>query len=252
MITPIFLALLSPLGTSLIGALLGLGMTGTTASRTLARAGRLLVLASIVWLLLWSTPVASLSLRSWLEGQAGHRLVSEIPRAPAIVVLGGGVAGASPPWRPYPDLGSAADRVWHAARLFHAGKAPVVVLSGGHVRTGAQSEADAMHALMLDLGVPATALRREDASHDTQTNAQYAARLLAGSGINDVILVTSALHMPRARHQFEAAGLRVIAAPTDFEVAARFTDWQDLLPDTRALDGSNRAFKELVALWLMH
>ena len=38
----------------------------------------------------------------------------------AIVVLGGGIAPAAPPYTPEPDLTDAADRIWQAARLFHA------------------------------------------------------------------------------------------------------------------------------------
>ena len=75
-------------------------------------------------------------------------------------------------------------------------------------------------------------------------------QLLTERGIDTAILVTSALHMPRARKHFEAAGLNITPAPADFEVADIYTDWQDLLPDTRALDGSTRAFKELAGHWL--
>ncbi len=64
-----------------------------------------------------------------------------------------------------------------------------------------------------------------------------------------MILVTSALHMPRARRAFERAGIAVIPAPTDFEVAPGPFDPLDLLPNAGALDGSGRAMKEWVGLW---
>jgi uncharacterized SAM-binding protein YcdF (DUF218 family) len=246
----LFHALLSPLGTGLLFVLLGLLLAGACASRPARRTGRWLAMAGWLWLFVWSTPLASQSLRAWLERQPGPRLVDDVPPAPAIVVLGGGVAGATPPWRAYPDMGSGADRVWHAARLFHAGKAPLVVLSGGQVKTGLQTEADAMQTLLHDLGVPVSAMVQEDDSHNTQTNATHTARLLADRGIHRVILVTSALHMPRARQHFEAAGLAVVPAPTDIEVTQRFNGWHDLLPDAHSLGGSTRAFKELVGRWL--
>jgi uncharacterized SAM-binding protein YcdF (DUF218 family) len=44
--------------------------------------------------------------------------------------------------------------------------------------------------------------------------------MLRQRGIGTAILVTSALHMPRARAQFEREGLTIIPAPTDFEAAA--------------------------------
>src|SRR5690606_3989740 len=109
-----------------------------------------------------------------------------------------------------------ADRVWHAARLYHAGKAQRLLLSGGTVRTGDGSEAEAMRRLLLDLGVPDEALGLEDASVNTSSNAARTAELLRAAGIDHILLVTSALHMPRARAAFERTGLTVFPAPTDF------------------------------------
>ena len=46
------------------------------------------------------------------------------------------------------------------------------------------------------------------------------------AGINKILLVTSAAHMPRSVKLFEAQGFEVIPAPTDFRVTE--ADWQFL------------------------
>lgn len=239
-------ALISPLGTALLlalaGALLALGGARGAGSRWPLG----LVLAGLLWLWLWSTPWASESLRGWLERQAGPRQVAAVATAPVAVVLGGGVASPTAPDRPYPDMGPRADRAWHAARLFHAGKAPLLLLVGGPTEDGVQTEAGLMALLLRDLGVPAQAMATEDRSLNTRANARYAAQWLAQRRVERVILVTSALHMARARALFEQAGLTVVPAPTDFEVVERAWDWGDALPNAVALDGSFRAFKELL------
>jgi uncharacterized SAM-binding protein YcdF (DUF218 family) len=78
----------------------------------------------------WSLPSAS----DWVRGYLGdlHPLAAlqDVSQAEAIVVLGGGVSPASIGGL-YPNLESAADRVWYAARLFHAAKATLVLLTGG-------------------------------------------------------------------------------------------------------------------------
>jgi uncharacterized SAM-binding protein YcdF (DUF218 family) len=103
--------------------------------------------------------------------------------------------------RPWPNLGAAADRVWHASRLYAAGKAPVVLLSGGSDLTEvAQPEALAMRQFMLDLGVPAAALLTEERSRNTRENSEMSAKLLRERGIQKVLLLTSALHMRLAVH----------------------------------------------------
>jgi uncharacterized SAM-binding protein YcdF (DUF218 family) len=129
----------------------------------------------------------------------------------------------------------------------------LVVLSGGTGAMGeSTSEAEAMAQLLLEWQLPRGALLLEERSLNTAQNAQMSQALLERRGIRRVLLVTSALHMPRALLHFEAAGLEVIPAATDHE--GRATDhwpwWQRWLPSTDALDGSARALKEWLGLHL--
>lgn len=239
-------ALLSPLGTSLVLGFLCAVLLAFARRPSWRARGKWLGIAAFAWLWLWSTPLASDALRGAIEAQAGPRDLDAVASAPVIVVLGGGVSGPRPPLRPHPDLGASADRMWHAARLYRAGKAPALVLSGGTVRTGDGSEAEAMRGFLLDLGVPDTALHIEAASDNTAGNAAHTARLLMMQGVRSVILVTSALHMPRARVAFERTGLEVHPAPTDFEVIDMPFDLLRIVPDAGALQASAQAMKELV------
>ena len=168
-----------------------------------------------------------------------------------MAVLGGVV---SPPMIGHMeiDLKSSADRVWYAARQFHAGKAPLVLLSGGgDLEHQAFSEARAMAVFVQDLGVPAQALVLEEISRNTRGNAAFSAALLKARGIEHILLVTSALHMSRALALFKAQGLQVTPAPTDFEAGQEpslgLPAW---LPDAGALNRSALAMKELVGLWV--
>jgi len=232
----------SPLGTALL--LLACGLALEWAGRT--RLARWWVAAAALWLTLWATPVMSDALRGSLEDRAGPRALSDVPAAEVAVVLGGGVRGAAPPRRPDPDLGDASDRLWHAARLYHAGKVKRLVVTGGAPREGEGAEAPAMERFLVDLGVPASAIWREEASINTATNAELTAHMLRERGVTTIVLVTSALHMPRARANFERTGLVVHLSPTDFEVVDRPWNLLRVLPDAEALQGSARAFKEIV------
>jgi len=240
-VSKLAIALISPLGASLFGGLLALVAALTGRRRFAVWLGAL----ALVWLWFWSLPVASNWVRGYLEDQHPPMAVHEVPQAEAIVVLGGGVSPAGH-GDLYPNLESGADRVWHAARLFHASKAPLVLLTGGSDPShSAASEAGAMGQFMRDLGVPGQALVLENRSRNTSQNAEYSADILAEQGINRILLVTSAYHMPRAKGLFEAHGLQVIPVATDHEVLSRPL-WRNLLPETSALDGSSRAIKEIV------
>jgi len=238
--------LLSPLGAALCLAALALLL----AWRRRLRGSMALALLALVWLWLWSMPVLSLWLRSTVEDQFAQAPMATLPQAQALVVLGGGLAPPSGKSTEI-DLLAAADRVWYAARLFHAGKAPLLLLSGGSDPRAAYSEARAMAFLLQDLGVPAQALLLEEMSRNTRENATFSAALLKARGIQHILLVTSALHMPRALALFAAQGLQVVPTPTDFEGSQLPPPGiQAWLPDALALDGSGRAMKELVGKWV--
>jgi uncharacterized SAM-binding protein YcdF (DUF218 family) len=216
------------------------------------------MLMGLVWVGLWSTPLFADWLRLSLEARYPPVAVDAMPAADIIVVLGGGVDAPFPP-RLQPDLGAAADRVWHGARLYHAGKAPRVVVSGGMVpwkAGGDMSEATSMQQFLRALGVPADAIQSEPGSATTRENALETARLLAaGAGEGavpvNVILVTSALHMRRALASFRAVGIDAVPAATDHEVVkdGPLTPL-DLLPSAGALEASSRALKEYLGLWV--
>jgi len=93
--------------------------------------------------------------------------------------------------------------------------------------------------------VPDSAMVLETESRNTTENARFTADILQERGIQRILLVTSALHMPRSVALFERQGLEVIPAATDHEVRPEPV-WRQWMPSTDALDGSGRAIKEIV------
>ncbi|MEH6590021.1 MAG: YdcF family protein [Halioglobus sp.] len=247
MLSKLVIAAISPLGTSLL-----LGLVAVLL--TLLHRRRLAVLCavtSLVWLWIWSLPVISDAALRYVEDQHPPVPILQLPTASAIVILGGGVAGTLwPPEMGQPaDLGQSSDRVWHGARLFHAGKASMILLVGAQYFGLGISEAEAMELFLLDLGVPQSAIVLEQRSRNTAENARYTAQLLEELGKNDILLVTSATHMERARRHFESQGLKVIPATTDYR-SGSLSSRYCCLPDTSALSDSRSVFKELLGQWV--
>jgi uncharacterized SAM-binding protein YcdF (DUF218 family) len=236
----------SPLGTALVLGVLGLVMRGFTRERGAQRACTALVVLALGWLWLWSTPAVSDWLRQRVEAPYPGLRAEALPRADAIVVLGGAM---SPPTSidPSPNLSDAADRVWVAARVFKAGKAPIVLASGGS-SPGFVPEAESMRMLLADLGVPADRVLLESRSRTTRENAEFSAPLLRQRKVRTILLVTSALHMRRATLEFERIGMKVIPAATDYghPEPPGLERWQ---PRADALDVSGKAMKEVVGAW---
>lgn len=243
--------LLSPLALAL--ACLGSALLLDWLRRPLA--GLLVGLLGFAGLWWVSTPLVAHALAHQLEALYPALLVEHSPKADAIVVLGGALSGASPPERPLFDLGSAADRVWFAAALYQAGKAPWIVVSGGNLpgSAGIQVEAVAIRSMLLTLGVPDSAIRLEGNSRNTAENARESVKLIRDIGARQVLLVTSAMHMPRALRIFQGDlrefGVTVLPASTDVEGLPGSLHWLgQWLPDANALALSSRALKEYLGL----
>ena len=180
--------------------------------------------------------------------------LTTMPQTDAIVILGGCTKPALPP-RPWVEVSEEGDRVLYGAKLYREGKAPRVILSGGRVdwKGGGPAEADDMAQLIETMGVPKTAILQDPTSLNTYENAVNVRQIMRTQGIRSILLVTSAMHMPRSLSIFKHLGINAIPAPTDFNAAER--DWQELqgstaaivlnaLPDADRLQQTTRALKE--------
>lgn len=167
--------------------------------------------------------------------------VESLPTADAVVVLGGGMGKCAR--MAYPEMYDAADRVWHAARLWKQGKAPIVFVTG-------TNELAATVPLLLDLGVAREAIIVDNESRNTYENSRFTERMLKLRGIEKptVLLVTSAWHMPRALGNFAKTSLKAVPAACDFCAFnayygdKRACDW--FLPSADALVRTNFLLKE--------
>ena len=237
-----------PLNFSLCVALLALLLLGWRWRRM----GLGLLVTALAWLWFWSTPVVAQALWLSLEERFHDLPVQKLRSADAVVLLGGSVRPAMPPRFAYPDLSSPVDRVWHAARLYRAGKAPLIIVSGGNLPWlgERQPEAEAIQAILVELGVPIAAIVVEGNSRSTRENAIYTAQLLRELRLQKILLVTSAIHMTRALATFKVAGVNVVPAPTDFQAIPQSRHLLSWLPDAGALLGSSLAIKEYLGLWV--
>lgn len=219
----------------------------------LAAVSLVLALAS---LLLGSNLRLANTLTQSLEWQ--HIPEGELPRAGAIVVLGGSLKPQIPP-RPSIDVMEPGDRVLYGAELYRQGKAPLVIMSGGRIywKGGGPPESTDMAKLAQDLGVPSYAILEDPTSLNTYENAVNVKKILDERGIQQVLLVTSAMHMPRSLKIFQKLGIDAIPAPTDFFVSNQELEevdnsWQatilNVMPDADRLQQTTRALKEYIGL----
>jgi uncharacterized SAM-binding protein YcdF (DUF218 family) len=162
------------------------------------------------------------------------------------------------------EVNGAGDRVLYAAWLYRQGKAPYVLLTGGRIAwlgTG-DSPAGDMASLLELMGVPPDAIWLESESRNTYENAVNSRQILEAKGIQRILLVTSAMHMPRSVALFRKQGLEVIPAPTDFSITQENWDqlvhgnaanwFLNLAPQAGNLATTTEALKEYLGMFIYH
>ena len=189
----------------------------------------------------------------------------EIPSADVMVVLGGSTEANIFP-RSSVEINGAGDRVLYAAQIYKEGKAAHILLSGGEItwmNSTSSTPAGEMAELLQSLGVPQEALWLENKSQNTRENAEFSKKILDEKGINKILLVTSAAHMPRAAAVFQKIGLEVIPLPVDYSItqvdnSLNKPDWLgqvfNLLPSVANLSATTNALKEYFGIftyWLV-
>jgi uncharacterized SAM-binding protein YcdF (DUF218 family) len=144
------------------------------------------------------------------------------------VLLSGGTESMQYP-RTMVEVNSAGDRVLYAAHLYNQGKIDTILLTGGYIPWAGSdrlSPADEMKEILMLMGVPESAMWIEPDSLNTYENALFSAEILRENDIDTVLLITSAMHMPRSVPLFEAQGITVIPAPADYTVTRE--GWESL------------------------
>jgi uncharacterized SAM-binding protein YcdF (DUF218 family) len=218
-------------------ALLGIALWRWRGART----GGVVLMVAILWLWLWSAPAVAAWLQRGLEHGYQQKPAVAYPVADAIVVLGGG--DLPPPAGDWSDGDGGAEitRLGFGLQLYQAQRAGTLLLSGG-------DQSLKMEHRLERQGVPIAAMRTEDTSENTHQNALYSAAILKRENLRRILLVTSGIHMPRARASFAREGLTVIPAPAPDPGTLRssYRWW----PQRAALTMSARCLREHLGLWV--
>jgi len=211
-------------------------------------------LALVALLLLLTSPLVAHVLVATLEGtHLPSGLPKPVPNG-TIVVLGSGLRDTGS-LRPNIELtGESMRQTVCGADLYHHGIAPSLLVTGGDARVfgSGPAEAAVMKEWAVRLGIPEESVLTENRARTTYENAVNTKSILRDR--TSVILVTSAIHMPRAAALFRAQGFDVIPYPCGFHERNRVTEgWDaisifDVLPATWAFRETSEAIEELAGI----
>ncbi len=229
---------------------LPLGLTFILVAAGAVFRRRLFCIAGLLLLWLSAMPVTSDMVMRAVEGWEVRMSAEAIPEADAIVVLSSGRVLA--PGELQVSEWDDADRFFGGIELHRAGRAPLIIFTGGWTpwRPGLEPEGRVLIQYAMDMGVPLEHLLTTDKVVNTAAEAEAIAELLKKrEGVSvppRVLLVTSAYHMRRALILFERAGLEVIPFRVDFQVSERGKlSIIDIIPRGNSLHQTETALREL-------
>ncbi len=152
--------------------------------------------------LLGALIVGGTVVRVWQVARVDDRDAADV-----VVVLG----AAQYDGTPSEVLGSRLD---HAARLWRAGVAPVIVTVGGRRVGDTYTEAEAGRNYLTSYGVPTDAVVPIGEGRDTLESLQAVARRAGTAGWHTAVIVSDPWHSLRARTMADDLGLSSWTSPT--------------------------------------
>ena len=150
-----------------------------------------------------------------------------------------------------------ADRFIQTALLYKQGKIKYIIVAAGssHMTEDAYSEASFIKKNLVEIGVPAEHIFTDTTSRNTVQNAQRAKMLTDSANLpGPYLLITSAMHIPRAVKMFHKAGLPVSPYPCEFLSRGSGSDFLEdyLLPTSGAFGRWENLIKELLSTAVYH
>lgn len=149
-----------------------------------------------------------------------------------------------------------ADRVTHALQLYKMGKLKKILISGGlgFDPIHPKSEAESLAEFLMWAGVKKSDLILETKAVNTRENALFTRQVLDQAGFlpmteANLLLITSAFHMKRAKACFQKTGLYPDTFPVDYYASEPRLSLQSVFqPSVQSIFTWHRLVKEWVGI----
>ena len=221
-------------------------LVASAASKRRDVARGLAGLAGVV-LYVFSTGFVASRMAQALESTAQKTMRDDVTYD-VVIVLGGLVDDQVTAVWGEPAYNDNVERLLVSYDLLRTGRARTAILSSGvgHLGTAGVPESDTLVEQLVRWGIANDRLIAERSSRNTHENAVESKRIVDERGAKNVLMVTSAFHMPRAAGCFRKVGLAVDTLPVDRRTANPHFTPLELIPRAGNLQESAHVIHEWV------
>jgi uncharacterized SAM-binding protein YcdF (DUF218 family) len=203
-------------------------------------------LLGLLILIFCSVPIISNKLIFYLEKDYSLQSVKDVTNADAIVVLSGMISTINSKEKLSYEFNDSIDRILSGIDLFKEDKASFLILTNGKMPWSVGiPEGEYLKDFSIKYGIPEDRILLTDNVQNTDQEAISVKKLLKTNEAN-IILVTSAFHMPRAKKVFEAANIKVIPFAVDFKTPIKKITIIDFIPSANSLKDTSHFFREMI------
>lgn len=144
------------------------------------------------------------------------------------------------------------DRFIQAEKLYKLGIIKHILISGGNGKINDENfrEGKWVKNELTIMGIPDSVIFVEDKSNNTEDNARYAKQLLDSLKLTPpFLLITSAIHAPRASLLFTKAGLPNVSFPCNYIAGRGSFTFASLIPQASVLFTWDMYLKETIGFF---
>ena len=200
---------------------------------------------ALLLLILFSLPLVSNQLIKSLERNYSVISPNELDTADTVVVLSGMLQTIKQDSMIHYEFSEAVDRIFAGINLLKMGKAQKIILTRGKLPwSKGDSEGDYLAEFVQSQGIDPNRILLTEIVQNTNDEAKAISKMLPKT--SEVILITSAFHMPRAEKVFQNQNLKIIPYAVDFRSSAKDIDVLDFLPQANAFKDSSFYFREII------
>jgi uncharacterized SAM-binding protein YcdF (DUF218 family) len=200
---------------------------------------------ALIILIILSLPIVSGQLIKLLEQNYRPTTPNETARADTVIVLSGMMTLIEKNDGIHYEFSEAVDRIFAGINLLKIGKAQKIILTRGKLPWSVgDPEGEFLAEFIQSQGINPNRILLSEIVQNTNDEAKAISRMLPKN--SEVILVTSAFHMPRAVKVFQNQNLKVIPYAVDFRSSVKEINIIDFLPQASAFKDSNFYFREII------